>query len=118
MPYVIHMEAPPHTVAETPAFGVSAGNVGMTDAEREAAILQIADDPKAGDMIVGSGGVRKVRVAGRGKGKSGGYRVATAYLNDDRPVYLLFVLSKGRAANFTDKQVTALKTMMDRLRGA
>lgn len=51
------MEAPPHTVAETPAFGVSAGNVGMTDAEREAAILQIADDPKAGGMIVGSGGV-------------------------------------------------------------
>jgi hypothetical protein len=31
----------------------------------------------AGDLIVGSGGLRKVRVAGRGKGKSRGYRVVT-----------------------------------------
>lgn len=112
------METPLHTVAETPAFIASADKAGMTDAERDAAVQQIAADPAAGDVIVGSGGIRKVRVAGRGKGKSGGYRIATAYLNGERPVYLLFVLSKGRAANFTAEQIKALKTMMDRLREA
>ena len=44
----------------------------MTDVERQAAIDQIATDPIQGDEIQGSGGVRKVRLAGRGKGKSGG----------------------------------------------
>ncbi|WP_312598749.1 type II toxin-antitoxin system RelE/ParE family toxin [Brevundimonas sp.] len=112
------METPLHTVAETAAFIASADKAGMTDAERAAAVQQIAADPTAGNLIVGSGGIRKVRVAGRGKGKSGGYRVATAHLNSERPVYLLFVLSKGRAANFTAEQIKALKTMMDRLRGA
>lgn len=112
------METPLHTVAETAVFTGSAAKAGMTDEEREAAIQQIAADPTSGDMIVGSGGIRKVRVAGRGKGRSGGYRIATAYLNSERPVYLLFVLSKGRAANFTAEQVKALKAMMDRLRGA
>lgn len=112
------METPLHTVAETSAFIASAEKAGMTDAERDAAIQQIAADPTAGDMIVGSGGIRKVRVAGRGRGKSGGYRVAVAYLNDQRPVYALYVLSKGRAANFTAEQIKALKAMLDRLRGA
>lgn len=48
------------------------------------------------------GGVRKVRVAGRGKGKSGGYRIITVYISKDIPVYLLAMLSKGERANFSD----------------
>jgi hypothetical protein len=60
------------TVAETPAFIRCADVAGMTDVERQDAINQIAANPAAGDLMVGSGGCRKVRVAGRGKGKSGG----------------------------------------------
>ena len=118
MTHILRMETPLQTVAETAAFIASADKAGMTVAERSDAIAQIAADPTSGDMVVGSGGVRKVRVAGRGKGKSGGYRIATAFLNKDRPVYLLAVLSKGQAANFTAEQIKALKAMMDRLRGA
>lgn len=62
-----------HTVAETEPFIASAAKAGMTDQERQAAILQVASNPTSGDVIVGSGGVRKVRVAGRGFGRSGGY---------------------------------------------
>lgn len=105
-----------HTVAETEPFIASAAKAGMTDQERQAAILQVASDPSGGDVIVGSGGVRKVRVAGRGFGKSGGYRIAVGYLNARRPAYLLWVLSKGRAANFTADQIKALKVLMDRLK--
>ncbi len=115
MPYILLTETPLHTVAETAAFIALADKAGMTDVERVAVVQQIVADPTAGDMIVGSGGFRKVRVAGRGKGKSGGYRVATAHLNSERPVYLLFMLSKGRAANFTAEQIEVLKTMIDRL---
>ena len=110
------VETPPHTVAETAAFQAPAAKAGMTEAEIEAAVLQIAADPEAGDLIVGSGGVRKVRAARQGGGKSGGYRIAAAFLNDRKPVYLLWVLSKGEAANFTAEQIAAMKTMMDRLK--
>lgn len=110
------MTKPLHTVAETSAFISTAEKAGMTEAERAAAIQQIAANPDAGVLVVGSGGVRKVRVAGRGQGKSGGYRIATAYLNATRPVYLLAVLSKGKAANFTAAQIQSLKALTDRLR--
>ena len=57
----------------------------------------------------GSGGVRKVRVAGRGKGKSGGYRVMVAYLGEDVPAYLLAVLSKGGRANFSAGEIAGMR---------
>lgn len=110
------METPLHTVAETALFIATAEKAGMTKAEREAAIQQIAANPEAGDMIVGSGGVRKVRVAGRGFGKSGGYRIATLFLGASRPVYLMLVLSKGKVANFTDAQIAAVKAAVERIK--
>ena len=61
-----------HTVAETPTYLRRAKDAGMSEAEMKAAVDQVAFDPAAGDVVQGSGGCRKVRVAGRGKGKSGG----------------------------------------------
>ena len=95
------------TVIETRAFQSSARTAGMTDSEIGAAIEIVSADPMAGDLIVGSGGCRKVRVAGRGKGKSGGYRVIT-YFVLETGVYLLWVISKGRTANLTKAQVNDL----------
>lgn len=42
-------------------------------------VCYLAADPMAGDEIAGTGGCRKVRFAGRGNGKSGGYRTITFY---------------------------------------
>lgn len=94
-----------HTVAETSGFLADAKAERLTAASRVALKNALAADPEAGDLIVGSGGVRKVRVAGRGKGKSGGYRVLTAYVGPEAPVYLLAVLSKGDRENFTEAEV-------------
>lgn len=98
------------TVVETPAYLRQAKIVGMTDDEMKTAIDLVAANPEAGDRIVGSGGCRKVRLAGKGKGKSGGYRIITWHGGDAIPVFLLWVLSKGSAANLTDAQVIALST--------
>jgi hypothetical protein len=43
----------------------------------------IAEDPLEGEIIPGTGGARKRRFAGRGRGKSGGYRVISFYAGDD-----------------------------------
>ena len=68
-----------HTVVETPGYLADAKDEGMTREEMKAAVDRIAENPRAGDPIVGSGGCRKVRIAGKGKGKSGGYRVVAFY---------------------------------------
>ena len=56
-----------------------------------------------------TGGVRKVRFAGRGKGKSGGYRVVTYFAAEDVPVLLLAVIDKGERANLSKAERNELK---------
>ena len=108
------------TVVHTKVFEAAAKRAGMTEAEVAALEDMLARDPEAGDVIQGSGGCRKVRVAGRGKGKSGGYRVITFYSNPAIPVFLLTVFSKGRTANLKDTEVNELrgvaKTLVDAYR--
>ncbi|UHC18052.1 type II toxin-antitoxin system RelE/ParE family toxin [Methylobacterium currus] len=61
-------------------------------------------------------GILKVRVAGRGKGKSGGYRVLTASVGPDAPVYLLAVLSKSDRDTFSDAEVLQLAKLTSSIR--
>jgi hypothetical protein len=100
-----------HAVAELPQFLRDAAAVGMSEAEHQAIVDAIASTPRQGDEIRGSGGVRKVRFAGRGKGKSGGYRVVTAYFGPNVPVYLVALLSKGERGNFTAAEIAKFKTL-------
>ena len=73
------------SVVETPDYSADARKAGLSDLERRTIVDLIAADPTAGDLIKGTGGARKVRVAGRGKGKSGGYRIVTYFGGDDIP---------------------------------
>jgi hypothetical protein len=61
-----------HVVVEMPQFRSDVKSAGLSDQQQVAIIDRIAAKPLAGDLIQGSGGARKARFAGRGKGKSGG----------------------------------------------
>jgi hypothetical protein len=98
-----------HTVVETPSYLADARAAGLTEGERDAVVEMIANHPEAGDEIGGTGGARKVRVASRGKGKRGGYRVITFYSGKDVPVFLLAVYSKGEKANLSKAERNELK---------
>ena len=63
----------------------------------------------------GTGGARKVRFAGRGKGKSGGYRVITFYGGGDIPLFLLDVFGKGSRPNLTKAQHNELRDILTAL---
>ena len=93
-----------HTVVETAAYLSAAKDAGMSDAERRDAVDTLAENPRAGDVVQGTGGCRKVRIAGRGGGKSGGYRVITVFGGDHLPVFLLTVFSKGDRVNLTKSE--------------
>jgi hypothetical protein len=60
--------------------------------------ITIASNPKSGDLISGTGGARKLRHAGKGKGKSGGYRTIHYFGGEDVPVFVLAVYNKGDKA--------------------
>jgi len=88
------------TVVETGPFGVMARRC-MAPAELDAAIQMIARDPACGDVLVGTGGIRKVRFAVKGRGKSGGVRVVYYYHNEALPVFMLAVFAKNEKANLS-----------------
>ena len=105
-----------HTVVESPTFLASAAKAGMTESERVAAIDLISVNPAAGEIMPGGGSVRKVRVPGRGKGKSGGYRVLTYYMTENEPVYLISVINKDKIANLNDAQLAVVKSVAKDIR--
>ena len=61
----------------------------------------LARRPKAGRVIVGTGGLRKVRIARPGGGKSAGTRVIYYYHNETIPLFLLTVFGKNEKANIS-----------------
>lgn len=87
MAYTHSVRAAPVTVVETNAFVARAAS-RMTEAERFAAIDMIARDPDRGVVIEGGGGIRKVRFAVGGRGKSGGVRIMYYFGDPRRPVFL------------------------------
>jgi hypothetical protein len=95
-----------HTVIETPAYLKAASDAGMSEAEQETVVTILAREPKAGDRMEGTGGCRKLRIAGRGKGKSG---VITFFGGDEVPLFLITVFGKGEPANLNQKERNELR---------
>jgi hypothetical protein len=104
-----------HTVAQLRSFDTAAKDAGMSEQEIEDLVTYLSENPEAGDEMTGTGGCRKVRLAGRGKGKSGGYRTVTFFSGDSMPVYLITVFSKGEKSNLTALECRALKEITKRI---
>lgn len=100
-----------HAVCETQAFHRAADSVGMSEAEIVELIDYLAANPMAGDVMAETGGCRKLRVAARGRGKSGGYRTITFYTGEMMPVFLITVFGKGEKANLNKAERNKLRTL-------
>ncbi len=83
----------------------------MSDDEVDTLVTHLAENPKAGVEISGTGGCRKMRLAGRGKGKSGGYRIVTFYTGANLPVFVITVFSKGERSNLSKLERNRLEVM-------
>ena len=95
-----------------PAFPGDARSLGLSDGERLAIVTWIAANPQAGDVMEGTGGARKVRFAGKGKGKSGGYRVITFFFRTDIPVFLLNIFAKNEKTDLAPEERRVLKSVL------
>jgi hypothetical protein len=72
----------------------------------------LAAHPRAGDMMEGTGGIRKLRWARGGKGKSGGVRVIYYYHDHRIPLYLLTVFGKSEQSNITKSERNELAKLV------
>lgn len=99
------------TVVELSEFIKCAKNLGLSNTEREGIVDFLATNPEAGAEISGTGGMRKVRFAGRGKGKSGGYRVITFFSGPNIPVFLVTMYGKDQKANITAAEKNVMKIL-------
>ena len=101
------------TVVETPEFLRRAAAAGMDEAARADLVSLLAADPEAGVSL--GGGLWKLRVARRGGGKSGGYRVLHFYRTDDMPLFLITVFAKNDKANISAQEKKALIAICDEI---
>ncbi|BBI63871.1 toxin RelE [Vreelandella sulfidaeris] len=83
------------TIVELPEFIKRASSL-LKDEEKMSIVNYLAFHPQAGDIVQGTGGIRKLRWSAQGKGKSGGVRVIYYYHNGSVPLFLLTVFGKGR----------------------
>lgn len=80
--------------------------------------LELINNPEAGRVDPGTGGLRKIRMAdaSRGKGKRSGARVHYLWLSEHSIIYMIFVYSKDESDTLTPDQKRQLKTVVDAIK--
>lgn len=101
-------------VVELATFIDSAEGV-LTEKEILALTGDLATNPTKGDVIPRSSGLRKVRVAAKGKGKRGGARCIYVYFAKDEIVYLIAAYAKNEKEDLTSSEIKAISQMVKAL---
>ena len=99
---------------ETPTFTRLITTL-LSDDEYADLQADLSANPERGDLIRGSGGVRKVRFAVRGRGKSGGIRVIYYWVRREGHILMLIAYPKSRKDNLTAAETTILRKLVKEL---
>jgi len=102
------------TIAEVPEYIRQAEKL-LSAAERQDILSYLAAHPKTGDLIEGTGGVRKLRWGRGGRGKSGGVRIIYYYHSELMPLYLLTLFAKNDQDNLSKSERNGLAKLVDLL---
>jgi len=95
------------TIVELPEFQKRSEKI-LTRDERDELIYFLAAHPKSGNLIQGSGGIRKLRWRSKGKGKSGGSRIIYFFYNTEAPLFLLTLFTKNEKVNLSNSEKNEL----------
>jgi mRNA-degrading endonuclease RelE of RelBE toxin-antitoxin system len=100
------------TFVGLPFFEREWQRLGLSDDDRRGLESELLENPTKGDLIEGTGGIRKIRRPLAGKGKSGGVRVF--YYDDGEQLFILLlaVIKKGEKENLTKAERNELGKMV------
>lgn len=104
----------PIRIAELGPFRKEAGEIWTEDEIRDLRDY-LALNPQAGDVIQGTGGVRKMRWKTRGTGKRGGARVIYFFRDLNMPLYLIAVYKKAEKDSLTQAEKNQLRKLIGEL---
>lgn len=102
------------TIAELPEYIRRAEKL-LSASERLDIINYLAAHPKAGDLMEGTGGIRKLRWGRGAQGKSGGVRVIYYVHSEQIPLYMLTLFAKNEKANISKAQRNELAELVNLL---
>jgi hypothetical protein len=91
------------TIIELPEY-IKQSDKLLKESESNSIINYLAAHPAAGKIMQGTGGIRKLRWASKGKGKSGGVRIIYYYHNETMPLFLLTLFGKGEKDNLSKNE--------------
>ena len=83
--------------------------------ERAELIGYLAHNPRLGDLVPGTGGIRKLRWALPGRGKSGGARVIYYFHSDAMPLFALTAYAKNERADLSQSDRNEFRRLTVRL---
>ena len=102
------------TIAELPGY-IRLVEKLLSIPERSDVVNYLAAHPKAGDLIEGTGGVRKLRWGRGAQGKSGGVRIVYYFHGEAMPLYLLTLFAKNERDNLSKAERNELSGLVDLL---
>lgn len=83
--------------------------IGISADTEQKLLNELANNPEKGDLIIGSGGARKIRLALGNRGKSAGARVVYAFFKLHDKIFLIYAYKKATQENLTQTQINNLK---------
>lgn len=99
---------------ETPTFTRLLADL-LSDEEYRALQNVLVENPARGDILKGGGGIRKLRHALPGRGKSGGVRAIYYWIKDDHQIYMLLIYPKSKKDTLTDQETALLRELVKEL---
>lgn len=87
-------------------------SLSLTDNELSELQMYLCENPDAGVVMQGTGGIRKVRWALPGKGKSGGIRVVYLDVVFAEKIYLLSLFAKNEKENLSKEERNEFKNLV------
>ncbi len=87
----------------------------FSEEERTELVNFLAEHPELGDVIPGTGGIRKIRWKSQNQGKRGGARVIYYFRDLNMPVFLLAVYRKGEKIDMTAQELKTASQLVENL---
>jgi hypothetical protein len=91
-------------------------DLGFTDDELSQLQQVLLENPKAGDVMKGTGGLRKVRFAFPGSGKSGSVRVCYIDIEGVLEIHLIDVFAKNEKENLSKAERNEIRIVVEQIK--